>query len=80
MDHREPPSAGPGLWPRNQADLNLAREGESVLARLEESLVRLDRIGWLLPAAHLSQAVESVREKVLSLQLDQESGAEGVAP
>ncbi|MET0179444.1 MAG: hypothetical protein ABW194_03035 [Novosphingobium sp.] len=82
MDQREPPTAPPGSGfdaRRGQPPCGPDWEGESILVRLEECLDRLDRLKWTLPAAHLSQAVESVRERVLWLRIEQDSGAEGVS-
>lgn len=80
MDQREPPTAAFGYDSRRgQAASGPEWEGESVLVRLEECLSRLDRLKWTLPAAHLSQAVESVRERVLWSRIEQDSGAEGVS-
>ena len=81
MNH--PPTMWTGNGPesrRGQAASDHQWQGESVLSRLEDCLASLDRLGWTLPAAHLSQAVESVRERVLWSRIDQESGAEGVVP
>ena len=37
---------------------------EAVLAQLEDCLATLDELSWTLPAAHLSQAVDSVRHEL----------------
>jgi hypothetical protein len=81
VDQPEPPGAHAGFGfdsRRGQTPSGPEWEAESVLERLEECLARLDRLKWTLPAAHLSQAVESVRERVLWSRIEQDSGAEGV--
>ena len=82
MNQGEPPTRRKGV-DRRSAHLSSAgtgaeREAEAVLVTMEECLARLDRLGWTLAAAHLSQAIETVRERVLWSRIEQENGAEGV--
>jgi hypothetical protein len=82
VDQREPPTRRSGLDRRSNAQslgAGTTWEGDAVLVRMEECLARLDRLGWTLAAAQLSQAVETVRERIVWARIEENDGAEGVS-
>lgn len=76
MDRSESPTGCvdlPTSFRSSRADPASAQEASAILDRLEECLAGLDLLGWTLPAAHLSLAVESLRDSVASTRLQMDA-------